>query len=450
MNRSAEDGEIFDDDEMNVEPLDIRVKRRRDSHSSEDSQSYQRRGPMGSQREFERNHRINEGRRWVEHDINLGRHFRQPSSESIQSEGLGAPRAHSTAGAARNNNERHRRGLEAQTPMMQQGSGVMCNTNNNSRSVGSKMFKVEPFPKGVKPTDQYQEWTFWLANFEMAAEKAGTAEQRPKAIDLSLHIGEEIRRIIVAKGMLPRESLVELTYPFYDKLVNHLEEHFRGLTDESVDVASFNGLRQAEQETALEFELRLEQMAQRVNEKNEAMIRTRYIEGLRDKSIRERAFIDGISMKDVVKMATRKEAIATKAQAEFSPCGENSRAVIPVAAISGGRETQQANRPGSYRGSGLSRWQGSGKFPKGRFDDRRSAGYTNNSRKEEGGSAKAKGNQCKQCGVMEHRAGYCPAEKAPCFKCGAVGHFGRMCQRELRSVDGQDIKEHEVETEIYE
>lgn len=68
-----------------------------------------------------------------------------------------------------------------------------------SRTGAAKMFKVDSFPTNVKPTDQYQEWSFWLSNFDMDVEKAGTIEQRVKAIDLSLHIGDEVRRIIIAK-----------------------------------------------------------------------------------------------------------------------------------------------------------------------------------------------------------------------------------------------------------
>lgn len=81
---------------------------------------------------------------------------------------------------------------------------------------------------------------------------------------MSLHIGEEVRRIIVAKGMLPRESTSTMGFPFYTHLVEQLEAHFKGLTDESVDVTSFNGLKQGE--------MRLIQMAKRVNETNAAMI----------------------------------------------------------------------------------------------------------------------------------------------------------------------------------
>lgn len=111
-------------------------------------------------------------------------------------------------------------------------ASTIFHTQTNPDIPSNKIFKVEPFPKGIKPKDQYHERTFWLADFEIAAEKAGIFGQRTKATDLSLHIGEEMRRIFVAKEMQPREIAV-----------NRLETYFQSLSDESVDVTSFNSQR---------------------------------------------------------------------------------------------------------------------------------------------------------------------------------------------------------------
>lgn len=156
------------------------------------------------------------------------------------------------------------------------------------------------------------------------------------------------------------------------------------------------------------------------------MIRTRFIEGLRDKTIRERVFVDGISFQDVVKMATRKEALATKTQSEFSPRGEDSRATVPFEAVG-----RQPSKPSDHRG-GFSRNQGYNKVAKGSSDERRPSAFLSNMRRDWGETGKGNGNPCKRCGVMEHRRDTCPAEKAPCFKCGMIGHFGRMCKKEVR------------------
>lgn len=322
---------------------------------------------------------------------------------------IGEPRAMST---------KHQRDQPPQSsgqrgPRLESRPDVLPNAVNSTRNATmtsqAKMFKVEPFPKAVKPTEQLQEWLFWLANFEMASEKAGVFEQRAKAIDLSLHIGEEVRRIIVGKEMIPPESSVSAAFPFYDNLARSLDDHFRGLTDESVDVTIFNTLKQGEKETALEFEFRLKQVAKRVNENNPAMIRTRYLDGLRDKDLRERAFVDGLPLKNIVQMATRKEAIVAS-QPQFSPWGGHP---VAVAAVESQRRDWVGNRP---------RYQRSRAYEYRRPNHKR-YGDTDNP------------NKCQNCGVSQHKGSYCPAEKATCFGCGGTGHFKHMCTKQLLSVN---------------
>lgn len=233
--------------------------------------------------------------------------------------------------------------------------------------------------------------------------------------------------------MLPRETEVSPNYPFFDELQTSLDAHFRALTDESVDVSSFNALKQGDKETALEFEMRLRQLAKRVNETNRAMIRTRFIEGLRDKAVRERAFIDGISLEEVVKMATRKEAIAIKDKSEYSPWNEDVRTAT-VAAVHKGAQSHQ---------------RGAQKFSKGRYGDTRQSGNMSGGYKAWKATAKGDSKRCKRCGVTEHRANYCPAENSVCYKCDTIGHFGRMCPTEVRNVSADETSAKEVENGIF-
>lgn len=196
----VEDGEILDDDETIFDPR--RVKRNRDSESPDDSFGGFRRERSRPRRSY---YQDGESERWNEWEDDPNRYSRQQSVESSRGRVLGPPRAHSTAGGIRSAADQNRQretNQRAQAPIIPSTNLSTSDPANASRSFMNKMFKVEPFPKNLKPTDQYHEWTFWLANFEMAVEKAGTTDQRPRAIDLSLHIGEEVRRIIVASRIV--------------------------------------------------------------------------------------------------------------------------------------------------------------------------------------------------------------------------------------------------------
>lgn len=330
-----EDGELAEEnsDSDNYQPRPVTIKRRRDSSSEGYGDPYNNGFDENNEAHFERS-----------------RDFGSPQFSRRRTYGnanSGAPRAHSSAGQVYGDRD-GMRAIPRGRSQSRRSLPATQNVTNSTQLISNKMFKVEAFPKGVKPTDQFQEWSFWIANFVMAVEKAGTTSQRARAIDLSLHIGEEIRRVIVAKEMLPKESEVGPDFPFYNNLTDKLERHFRSLTDESVDVSSFNALKQGENETALKFEMRLRQLAKRVKETNEAMIRTRFIEGLRDQAVRERASIDGISLEEVVKMATRKEAIATKHQSEYSPWNDDTRSGT-VAAVFRGHTRRGNTQRGAQR-----------------------------------------------------------------------------------------------------
>lgn len=403
------------------------IKRRRSSGSSDEQNVYTRSEWDESER-FRRQRwrqelRDEERNQWLERERE-SRRRQEPRGRDMN---IGHPQAHSTAGRMPGRWQEPAGGSSRNPERGPFGE-------SGSRAFSTKMFKVEQFPKLVKPTDQYHEWVYWLANFEMAAEKAGITDQKARAIDLSLHVGEEIRRIIIVKEMLPKESSVEPGYPFFDVLASKLEEHFKSLTDESVDVASFNSLKQGAKETALEFELRVRQVAKRANETNVAMIRTRYIEGLRDEAIKERAFIDGSTLQEVVRMATRKEAISQKQQAEFSPWEYDTRTPLAVSAIQrAGKDKSQHGRPQSNQGQFRQKPQGSQWQRQREF---RGAGKSNGATNDE---------RCRRCGVTEHRNRTCPAENAPCFGCGDIGHFRHMCTKQVRSID----HETEVQTEIF-
>lgn len=195
-----------------------------------------------------------------------------------------------------------------------------------------KMFKVKPFPESITPTAQYEQWNYWLQNFEMAIESAGDFSQRKMAVELSLHIGEEIRKVISTKELLADRRDVEQDFPFYTDLVRNLTKHFKSLTDESVDVTMFDNIKQGENETAAQFDMRLELLAKRIGETNRAVIKKRLLQGMKDRQLAERAYIDGIEHLEIVKMASRKEAIEKCSEQNAFPWTQPKKTSI-IAAI---------------------------------------------------------------------------------------------------------------------
>lgn len=219
--------------------------------------------------------------------------------------------------------------------------------------------------------------------------------------------------------MMPSERVAGPDYPYYDNVVAKLESHFRSLTDESVDVAIFNNLKQGKAETALEYEFRVKQVAKRVNETNEPMIRTRYLEGMNDKELSGRAFVDGTPLQDVVRMATRKEAIVAK-NAEFSPWGVDPIAVAAIA------DNDDSSRWPAYRPRG--RMEQSRGYRRGGNSSFRAAEHSRRL------SAQHEGTKCPNCGIAQHRGSHCPATEARCFKCDKIGHFQYVCTAKVLSI----------------
>lgn len=347
---------------------------------------------------------------------------------------LGTPRGQSTAANTRQNREREHqnREREQQFPREQQdySRAPGQSTMNTSRSNKTKLFKVSPFPEGTAPTAQLEQWRYWLDNFEMSAERAeerdGELSQREKAVELTLHIGDEMRRIISAKQMLADRRRAPMDFPFYDDLVNRLYEHFESLTDESVDVTLFDNIKQSEDETIMQFDLRLRLLAKRIRITNAPIIRERLLRGMRDTDLAKRAHEDGIAHEQVVKTASRREA-ATK-------CGAGSfpwPLLKPPTAIIAAVDKTQTNRdlPGpSGQREEAQAWRSQERI---QFHPRTSAGIRaqNNQRSERivKPPRGVRPGECKNCGIR-HEGRACPAIEKACNACGKTGHFWYVCR----------------------
>lgn len=316
---------------------------------------------------------------------------------------------------------------------------------NTSQGQHSKIFKVKPFPDGITPTAQLEQWGYWRDNFEMAVERGGGMTQREMAVELSLHVGEEVRKIISAKKMLANRRDVAPSFEFYDELVKRIEEYFTSLTDEAVDVTLFDEIKQTENESIMQFELRLQMLAKRIKVSNSAIIRKRLLQGMADRELADRAYIEGVPHNEVVKMGTRKEALR-KCQPQSGFPWTQPRPAPIIAAV---EESSHRNEsfPRRYDGSSR-RHEGKWSHDTQQRREQRPAPYN----KAQVKKRIPRPDECKNCGI-KHGSRACPAAEKACNGCGKIGHFEYVCragdgkenrqrQREVRNVyDDEEIEE---------
>lgn len=344
----------------------------------------------------------------------------------VRQRSIGPPRAQSTRYPALHND--NGRG----TSRANNFTGGL-NTLNSTRALQAKLFKVKQFPEGTQPSAQHEQWGYWIENFEMAIERVGDLPQREKAVELSLHIGDEIRKIISAKGLLASRNEVPADYPFYDDMVLRLSEHFKSLTDESVDVTLFDNIKQAENETIMQFDMRLQLLAKRINEKNLPIIRKRLLQGMSDKELADRAYIEGTKHEDVVKMACRKEALS-KCRAEAAFPWIPSKPTQIIAAVQSAEKRPISTTPRQYGDNSA--------YDNRRSREQRPTPYSKN-RVE---FRMPRQGECNSCGI-NHGSRQCPATGKACHKCAKMGHFGYMCRK---SASQEARQGHQSVRNVYE
>lgn len=182
----AEDGELSDSDQDD-EDQSVYVKREGPESTSTESESVSRQYRNRQNREvsgspesrrssyYWRDQLRNEEENyWLREE----RMRRLRNNEGANRGGVGTshhrantPQARSTANRPRASNyeeyERFPRSDGAR--QIDFGNESSTNRQNISQFGQSKMFKVEPFPKGVEPTEQLQEWIYWRTNFEISS-----------------------------------------------------------------------------------------------------------------------------------------------------------------------------------------------------------------------------------------------------------------------------------------
>lgn len=283
-----------------------------------------------------------------------------------------------------------------------------------------KFFKPEPFPSGLPIAKRFEAWLMWKRQLRVSLDVAGRLSQQKMASFAFMSGGPEIEAVIHAKGLFPEPSDVGDDFPFYDHLMAGLHDHYKSSSDSTVDMTALLSMRQEPKEAVSDFLLRLLRQAVICGKNtDDQLIRSRLLLGMSDKAVAMDGFSYSRTVEEIVDAASRNESAAaatmTSAASVADVWGTPSTSTAGVSAVVARDQRYQPHRP---RAAGGKRYDGQ------RQGARKSSGpYDKRAPKPD--------EQCKSCGIKQHRFGTCPAVGKPCLQCGELGHFKRVCPKRV-------------------
>lgn len=299
----------------------------------------------------------------------------------------------------------------------------------------------------------------WTRKFKIITNEMGTIPQQRKADMLYVVAGGEIQEIITAKNMLPHSEHPS-SEPIFDILMKKLDDHFKSLSDPSVNLMLFENIKQGKDEGARDFQVRVLRLAALCGmDKHELVLKERFIKGLQNAQLAEAAYVYNWSMEETAAAAARKEAWKSDGDKRTitSPLLVDGEKLL--AAIENRSKDDRTNRfTPIQRGSGNdNRYRGNSgrrensdnrgsldRRGEGNFDKRR-PGY-----QQQTGSQQKDTQRCRNCGIMKHNKGVCPALGKECRQCGKTGHFQAVCQSRVNTLDAvdSDFKKETAEDKV--
>lgn len=145
-------------------------------------------------------------------------------------------------------------------------------------------------------------------------------------------------------------------------------------------------------------------------------IRTRFLEGLADRSLSNTAYQQGWKLDMILHAATRGEVAGNAAQ---------TKTFDEVSAISTSNPEKRIKRK-----FGVGPWDGEKKL--------------------KANNIKAGGPRCSQCNLRFHKFGSCPAANKDCRRCGRTGHFEAACKEKNVAAISAAKSENEPKVEFME
>lgn len=314
------------------------------------------------------------------------------------------------------------RQLETDQPVRSLFQKHHSKSKRNDVDGWGKSCKPDPFPKGLPAAKQHAAWIDWKKQFEVSLELMNATTQQVKANLLFLHVGEEIREIIGAYGFMPDRTKVREDYEHYDNVLAKLDKYFQEATDETIDMETLWAMKQEQDETCRVFLTRLMRQTSLCGLHEEKIVRTNLLRGMSNRNIAQLAMANDWELQQIVKAATREEALVVKQQplSWFGNKSTSAEIFQLEKAETRNEEKSLIERPkeriGTYGGGNVSR-----SFKRPRYEpDRRER--TSDVR------------PCSDCGIRFHRYGVCPAIGKACSNCQKIGHFARVCRTNVNYV----------------
>lgn len=302
-----------------------------------------------------------------------------------------------------------------------------------------KMHKIPPFTIPRDASAQLGAWQIWLRKFTWATEEAGITDQRQKVLKLNLMIGDEMLRLIKLRKWETEPAHIDnsSTFRFYDELVEKITSHFKSLTDPMVDMRAFRQAKQLDDESILNFELRLREMAIRAGwHDKDDMVKDQLLQGMKNRTLSRDAIRWNIDIPNLITMESREttwgEGKENKEEKEMEDASASLVAAVNFPKGQSSKKTPYRGHPYEKPKQGESGGRPQLQPPR-----------ANQSYMQDKGI-------CANCKFEHRRQGYCPAANKACRKCGEIGHFERACTKEIRRLTTSNTSEVNNSNVLYE
>lgn len=312
-----------------------------------------------------------------------------------------------------------------------------CLANENIQpGVGTiRIGQLRPFPRDIPSNRLWEEWRKYLETFEISMSLQQVNEPNMLAKGLYLAVGDYLQGILRTANLRPIENGPSC----YENFVKSVDAYLRSMTDPVLEHDSFLAMEQEVGESAVSFNARLVDRA-RLGDygpvAEERVVLSQLMKGLRDKDIAKTAKMYDHDAKFIVRAATRSEAL------EPQP---GSSGTGSVHAVNRDRDTQQARKRTFTQGNNGTSAERDNSFRSSMDRGSNDAGRHRGKKQRRFGHEKK--NKCSRCNHWIHdNRDDCPALKAKCYECGAMGHFAITCRKkgERRNRDAIGDAEDQV------